>query len=853
MKKISILLMCTICLFNAHNVSAQAGLTKSSPTYAQDFSSLGTATQLWTNNSTLANWYASSLVLNANGIVSGDGSLNVGNLYNYGVGTGADRAIGSLASLSTGDTYFGVRLKNNDTRPITSITVAFTGEQWRDATTTVNTLIASYQVSSTAFTDVISGTYTAASGWNFVSCQNTGTGNGSVQCSTAVSATIEISVPAGDEIMIRWHDADDLNDDQGLSMDDLTITASYDYVWTGTTNTVWATGSNWNTGSAPTTADNAVIPNVTNDPVLSSGTGVCDSILIESGAVVTVNGSGTLQIAGGISNSGTFDATAGTIELNGTSAQSIPANTFSTNTIKSLTLNNSAGASLGGTLNITDTYTPTSGTLTSNNNLVLISDASATARIAAGSSSGNYITGNVTLQRYIPGGKRAFRFFGHPFTTGMPLTALMDDVDITGTGGSANGFTTTQSNNPSAYWFDAVNADTAVIVGNSGWTAFTNTNGAGANSWSRYKMILLLVRGAKTFGLDGAAYTPLAVTLDASGTMNQGTQTITLTKGANSEFVDCSNPFPSGVQMQNVSKGSNVGANYYVWDATSGAIGAYITNPFSLSYVLPSFSALFTNIIANTNNTLTFEEADKASGGAALYKGTAQPNLVELIIADTATRWDRLLISMDDNSMAVHDKMDGKKLQNPGLDLFTISKDDVPLAVDVRPYDDGGSIPLGLTAYNRYNKYVIKTGMFDIAAGTKLYLRDNYLNKTEELKAGFEYWFDVTTDSLSQGNKRFVINMVGKPTTGIINTSEGNPQIQLIPNPANHQVKVSFDKLEGATQIRLVNVTGKMVYSQETNAVSGSVIIPLQNLPNGIYIVDIQSRNARFTEKLIKQ
>ena len=93
--------------------------------------------------------------------------------------------------------------------------------------------------------------------------------------------------------------------------------------------------------------------------------------------------------------------------------------------------------------------------------------------------------------------------------------------------------------------------------------------------------------------------------------------------------------------------------------------------------------------------------------GNSTFKTTAPANWVELYIHDSTTKWDRLLINFDDNAMDAQDDKDATKLYNPGLDFFTVSKDDERLAVDVRPYSDTKSIPLGLTAYNRYNKYVI--------------------------------------------------------------------------------------------------------------------------------------------------
>lgn len=586
-------------------------------------------------------------------------------------------------------------------------------------------------------------------------------------------------------------------------------------------STTW-NGTTWS-GGAPTSSLDAIIASNTAPTSFT-----CNNLTINSGFALNTGTNVTATIHGTLTNSGNGVTGTGTLTFAKTGTTTLAGNAFS----------------FGGTVTVSSGCT-----LATADKLTLSSTAANTGRI--GNSAGS-ISGNITIQRYIPG-KRAFRFLSHPFTTSQALSIITDDIDITGTGGTSNGFTATASNNPSAYWFDVSTADGSTTGNNPGWTAFTHTNGASTNSWDKGEFIRVLVRGSKGQGLTGGSYTPSAATLDMTGAVNTGTQVMTLTKGSGSAFVSCGNPLPSPVQMNTVAKGSNIDANYYVWDATSGAAGAYVTNAFTTSYILPMGAALFTTASANSNNTLTFEEADKSgSTPAGVFKTTAADDWVELLISDSKLKWDRLLIHFDDNSMDVEDKLDAVKLYNPGLDFFTLSKDGERLAIDVRPYSDKSSIPLGLTAYNRYNKYVIRTGDYSVPAGTKLILHDKYLNKQEELKAGFEYWFDVTSDIASQGNNRFEINMVGKPTS-IISAEATTAMMHLIPNPARSEVKVSFDKLEGNAQLQLMNVTGQVVYAQEVNAGTGSVTIPLMNMPAGVYIVELQSANARFTEKLIKE
>src|SRR5262249_20202574 len=155
----------------------------------------------------------------------------------------------------------------------------------------------------------------------------------------------------------------------------------------------------------------------------------------------------------------------------------------------------------GDTLHIGKTYKPTNGLMTVNGGLELLSDSSATAEILThpGTCS-NYISGEVICDKYIHGGRRAFRFLSHPFTHSIALSQLTPYIDITGQGGAANGFTPTNTNNPSAFWYNTLKG-TGSAGNDSGWTAFSSTNGIGDNAWKPLQGIRLLIRGSLGQGL----------------------------------------------------------------------------------------------------------------------------------------------------------------------------------------------------------------------------------------------------------------------------------------------------------------------------------------------------------------
>ncbi len=150
---------------------------------------------------------------------------------------------------------------------------------------------------------------------------------------------------------------------QGESYDgaiDANIVWSTANTWQGddaTNPTLWSVAENWSKGTVPVTSDVVVIPNVTNDPILNTD-GVCASIRIENGGLLTLSTAGTtLDVGGGVtiqtggaltlnnatttlkvdgiwSNSGTFTATNGEVVFSNTLVdQDIPSETFDDLTI----------------------------------------------------------------------------------------------------------------------------------------------------------------------------------------------------------------------------------------------------------------------------------------------------------------------------------------------------------------------------------------------------------------------------------------------------------------------------------------------------------------------------------------
>ncbi|HMG82674.1 MAG TPA: autotransporter-associated beta strand repeat-containing protein, partial [Ferruginibacter sp.] len=233
--------------------------------------------------------------------------------------------------------------------------------------------------------------------------------------SQSISVTIPIATVAGTGYLIRV--VSNIPAVTGTASSSvLTITGN---TWVGGASghtTDWNTATNWCSGVVPTVNTNAVIPGSLSFYPNITATSYVDSITISSGASVTVASGGTLSIHGSITNSGTFDATAGAIEMAGASAQSIGGSTFVSSTINNLIDSNTNASGL--TINTADpvsitgqlSFGYTTATLNTNNALVLVSNATTTASIGqiaevSGVAQAT-INGNVTIQRFYQAHRR---------------------------------------------------------------------------------------------------------------------------------------------------------------------------------------------------------------------------------------------------------------------------------------------------------------------------------------------------------------------------------------------------------------------------------------------------------------
>lgn len=558
------------------------------------------------------------------------------------------------------------------------------------------------------------------------------------------------------------------------------------------------------------------------------------------------------SISGGLLSNLTVAAALGTLNFD----QSTPG---TSNVLRMLTIGTGAEASLtlGNALELAPTgslnFNPSGNKAfsTGGQNFVLRSSAAGTAGIT--NLHGATVTGNVTVQRFVPGGKRAFRFFSHPFSTPVPLSALMDDIHITGPGGQTNGFDSTFTNNASAFLFEE-SAFTGVK--NSGYSGFTSTS----QTIDPRTPIRLLVRGPRTQPgvLTNSATVPDEVTLDWSGPINQGnvsyTMDYTSSLGVNAGWNLIPNPYPCAIDIGSIVGQSRGNVNNFgVWLPNNATRGGFSTVTFGNPFIIPSGGAFFIKV--SSGFSFQFTEAMKLlqAPSAILHKSDPlkQQALQLNLVSDDTIFWDQFVLRNRENSLDALDNLDGEKMENPDVNFGSLVSSNELLAIDYRPLSNATAVKLMVTSTSSYH-FTFKLDNMDLP-DHKVFLKDKFLNVQEEILPGFRYNFSIDMkDSNTFGHNRFEL-VFAKRTTGINSLSKSSA-IWAYPNPVRDKLTLATDNgFNGSYQVRVFDQSGKtLIQSDLRSTPMGELELQVEHLAAGAYLLELKNNDLVFKLKFIK-
>ncbi|MBS1742060.1 MAG: T9SS type A sorting domain-containing protein [Bacteroidetes bacterium] len=573
--------------------------------------------------------------------------------------------------------------------------------------------------------------------------------------------------------------------------------------WVGKINTDWLVPENWETNVVPDgTTDVTITGGYTHMPTIATIQEVRDLNLsapdISNTPILTLSG-GSIQVNGNINYSGgTIDGLHGTLVMNGTDQQEIPAGLFAGNALNNLVIaNNTAqGVTSNGALDIYQslTFTATGKRFNTSDSLTFKSTDTVTAWL--GNMTGKLITGKATVERRIPNHSKTWQFLSTP-TVGQTVKESWQEGSSAPNSNPVPGFGTQITSNvlnatvhPSpGYDLSSPNGPSLKVYNAStnGYDAIAST----ADPVYNAKGYMLFVRGDRSVTTFGAPAT--ATTLRTKGqlfTPANPPPVINVNGGLPpNTFESVGNPYPSAIDLTQLTlneAGGGVQDVFYVWDphltsATSSAYGlggfqvltrngtTYDVTPGGGSYgstnrFIQSGQAFFVNA-PFTSGTVTFTEDCKVNGSDMVNRmetTSAWPQLRSNLYLDNngaPILLDGNLLQYDQQFADSLDILDALKIKNTG-ENFGISSNNKILMVEKRK-----PIRITDTIFFQLSQLKLQTYTMEFVAfnvqqpGLAAFLEDNYLHSSTiiGLNDTTRVHFTVSTDTGSYMANRFRI------------------------------------------------------------------------------------------------
>lgn len=547
------------------------------------------------------------------------------------------------------------------------------------------------------------------------------------------------------------------------------------------------------------------------------------------------------------------------------------------------------------------------GNLIVNNNLTLKSGASGTAMV--GPSNGS-ITGNVTIERFIPG-RRAWRFLNLPFynSTETLNSAWQEGAQntdptlnydnnqnpnigfgthITGNNDMSKGYDYNTTSNASLKTWD---------IASQAWSVTTpSTLQTNITAYTGY---CVFVRGSRAVHLELADNAPVDNTvLRSKGQLfergidlNTVVSKFTDPNAVNGKWVLFGNPFAATINVMDVLLNSNsTGINktqFSVWDpklAGSNNAGAYVTYSDDVwapddgdntggSYsshdapLVQSGQAFMVEATGN-NPQLEFKQVNKVTTTQLDVFGIKAKKIIPVMYTnlmaarDTAGKLemvDGVASGFGKEYKTVDDAHNANKLWNFGENIALI-RNGKSMSIEFRPIPKE-SDTLFYNLYVRQQPYALKIFTKNTVGNlpVKAWLIDKYLHKQIDvnLRDTLIYNFTPNNDTNSYRNRFMLVfkRMDSKaPIAKSMDTISDKESISVYPNPVTgRKVMVKFNHLKkGSYSIILSDVKGRQIRSYKVAHDGSNTAYELMlgnSLASGHYSLAVYNEDVKKTFK----
>lgn len=499
-----------------------------------------------------------------------------------------------------------------------------------------------------------------------------------------------------------------------------------------------------------------------------------------------------------------------------------------TKTLKVLNTNRSI--TLGNALEITDSLKVSGGTFSCGGNLTLKSTSTLKARIAEITGGGS-VTGNITVETFIPGSVAGWRNLGSAGISGLSLS------NWDGGSGSSSNFAMTCSG--------CINGVTA-----AGGTNFVSAQSDPAGNGTYVEMIST---DALTPGTGYWIYDANSLTTAINITQTNTGPVVTGNKSSGTGFM--SNPYPSPISVDRLKSHTAI-TSVDVWNGSS-----YTT--YNGGIPSSAVIAMGQGFYANGATNITFQESDKVSFNTFSVLKTTSTNIgsvFQLQVSGANGDIDNTYLRFHGSATTGFDNdLDGyKRFATPGYlgypgayskytTINTVNSN-MDYAINSLPYANNADavIPVKVKVSATGTYSIIPIDIANLPSGACVTLKDKLLNVTHNLRNGAY----VCSINDTTSTARFELTICADITAGI-NTIVANTNSPLINQDGNGAyVKINFETNTKAI-ISAYNVMGqKLMADKEIEGKDLTTYLDLGDVHSQVVIIRVTTAKTNTTKKI---
>lgn len=574
-----------------------------------------------------------------------------------------------------------------------------------------------------------------------------------------------------------------------------------------------------------------------------------------NGKILTIDASSDINFTASNSD-GVIKAASGALIINGSVGGLSSASDMyvdgTDNIFSALYLNNNTTLAVADAIIISDSISSNLGTIQLGGNVTLKADATKTARI--GRSSGT-LSGNLTVQTYLPGTSTGWANLGSPGVSGQTIASWdtyvtsgsLTGVPLACTGcyygtGYSNGFNSTYSWSEPTTAYVAATAATALTPGQGFWIYV----GTGFSTTTALKLV--------------NSGSPVTGSVNYPVTASSG------------NFNLVANPYASPIAWSKTyalgTNNTRVNNAIYIWNADLGVTTSYAAGVSShgagAKDIIPAGQGFY--VEATSAGNLSFDETVKMTANTSanpVLRGAASNYIGEIFRVslagkdgdrdETAFRIHPMATPLYDGAWDAH-----KIFQSPGYVGYpgpytkytTISsKDFTGEDYSIHSFPEPSkdlNFPLLVRVMQSGTYTISASGLENIPSC--LLLKDKLLNKTHDLQMG-DYVFTIN-DSTSAPRFELQLCKGVAAINSIQETKLDAQSVQIRRAESGISVNTAFAQATEA-RIEVYNLLGQSLSASViVNGTTNSTFLPVAD-DNGIILVKVTTATDSYSKKVL--